>query len=613
MQFCRSIGLILVLVSCATKQPPGPVSEVGNFEVQTPDLAFQSQSLDHLTIAVVGINDFHGSLLPRVRKLPDGREVQSGGAPVLFSMIRRLHAEMKGNVLVIDAGDEWQGTLESNSSKGATVVDFFNRLGVHGAAIGNHEFDFDLSTLKKRAVEARYPYLASNIFYKKTKNRIKWNNVFPSRVLKIAGIRVGVIGVSTQQTPSTTRYDTVKHLEFVDPVPEILKEIGALRKSGAQAVIVTAHAGTRCEENSALRSWGLWKEGDRIGSCESEDEISRLADRMDPTLLNGIVAGHTHQPIHHFINKIPVIEGEAYNQYFNVIYLTFERENGRLLPELTRIEGLIPICSKVFDGTNHCDVRRLPKGASPALVDARFHGAPVVPSPEVEAWLKPIEESTDRFRKEVLGESGLPLFHSRDQESPFANLVADVLREKGRADFALVNSGGIRTSLDAGPITYDGLFRALPFDNILQVVELSGAELKLMFRIATSGGHGTVGISGLKIKIRALDLPAKREDLNGDGNMEVWEADRMLEIRTSSGGMIEDQKRYRLATFDFLLNGGDDLAWFMERIRSRNVQKNYSGYCRDLVSDHIRKKRKINTAEEPLVDPRNPRIVMVRE
>ncbi len=594
----------LVLLSCSTLQ-----GRMGRAPVE----AFQSPAQDHLTLAVVGINDFHGSLLPRIRKLPDGREIESGGASVLFSMVRRLREEMKGNLVVVDAGDEWQGTLESNSSKGATVVDFFNRLGVKAAAIGNHEFDFDLDTLKKRSIEASYPYVASNVYEKKTKQRVRWENVYPSRILEVGGVRLGVIGVSTQQTPSTTRYETVKHLEFVDPVPEVLGEIGALRKSGANAVIVTAHAGTRCEENRFLRSWALWKEADSIGQCESEDEIARLAGQMDPDLVNGIVAGHTHQPIHHFLNGVPVIEGEAYNQYFNVIYLTFDRASGKLLREMTRIEGLIPICSKFFKGTNHCDVRRLPEGkAAPELVQAEFHGAPVVPSPEVEQWLQPIRESTDHFRKEVLGETSLPLTHLRDQESPFGNLIADVLREKGRADFALVNSGGIRTSLDRGPITYDGLFRALPFDNLLQVVELSGSDLKLLMRIATSGAHGTVGLSGLRIKIRALDLPAKRDDLNGDEKLEPWEADRLLDIRTASGAMIEDRKRYRVATFDFLLNGGDDLSWFMKRIRPGDIEKKHSGFCRDLVADHIRKARIINTPAKPLVDPEKPRLEAVR-
>jgi 5'-nucleotidase len=528
-------------------------------------------------------------------------------------MIRRLQEEMHGNVVVVDAGDEWQGTLESNSSKGATVVEFFNRLGVRAAAIGNHEFDFDLESLKKRATEARYPYVASNIYEKKNRKRIDWKNVYPSRMIEVSGIRLGLIGVSTRQTPSTTRYESVKHLDFVDPAPEVLREIHSLKKAGANAVLVTAHAGTRCEETPMLHSWGLWSEKDRIGTCEPEDEISKLASQIDPALLDGIVAGHTHQAIHHYLHGIPVIEGEAYNQYFNVIYYTFDRGTGSLIRDMTRIEGLVPICARVFEGTNHCDVKRLRKDESPELKAAWFHGSPVVPSPEVQEWLQPIEESTERFRREVLGEAVLPLNHPRDQESAFGNLIADVLREKGKADFALVNSGGIRTSLDAGKITYDGLFRALPFDNLLQVVELSGRDLKLLIRIAASGAHGAVGLSGLKVKLRSLELPARKDDLNGDGKMESWEGDRLLEIRTSSGAVIEDKKRYRLATFDFLLNGGDDLAWFMKRVREKDISRNFGGYCRDLVSDYIRREKRINSPEKPLIDPANPRVKMIQE
>jgi len=349
-----------------------------------------------------------------------------------------------------------------------------------------------------------------------------------------------------------------------------------------------------------------------MGSCSAEGEISKLAAGLGSDLLDGIVSGHTHQPIHHFISEIPVVQGEAYNQYFNIIYLTLDRRSRKVIPALTQIEGLIPICEKVFKGTNHCDVKRLAPGDSPAMVQASFHGESITPSTEVEAWLDPIRKSTEHFRNEVLGETILPLTHPRDRESPFANLIADVLREKGHADFALVNSGGIRTSLDAGPITYDGIFRALPFDNLLRVVELKGSDVKLLYRIATSGAHGAIGLSGLSLKVRALDLPAEKTDLDLNGTLDSWESNRLVEIRTAAGEVIDDDKRYRVATFDFLINGGDDLSWFMKRVREKDVNRSMSGYCRDLVSDHIRKQKKINTPDQPLMDPKHPRIEWVR-
>jgi 5'-nucleotidase len=593
------------LVGCA-QAPRGPESSKAASVV--PSAAFRSPDPDHVTIAVVGINDFHGSLLPRERKLPDGTVMQSGGASVLYSMIRRLRDEMRGNVLVVDAGDEWQGTLESNSSKGATVVDFFNQLGVRVAAVGNHEFDFTLENLKQRAESAGYPYVASNIHEKKTGKRIQWKNVFPSTLVEIDGIRFGVIGVSTTQTPSTTRYEYVKHLRFVDPEREVRAEAIKLRKAGAHAVLVTAHAGTECRKSPRLREWSLFDASYDSEGCDRDQEIHRLADQLTSRELDGIVAGHTHQVLHHFISGIPVVEGEAYNQYFNIIYYTFHRKTGELLKNLTRIEGLIPICTQFFEGTSHCDVRALPAGAAPARIPAVFHGKNIGPDTKIEAWLKPIRDVTDQYRKQVVGQAELPLTHFRDRESSLANLVADVLRERGRADFGISNSGGIRSSLDAGVITSDDLFKAFPFDNLLWVVKISGKELKEILRIATSGAHGVIGVSGLRLVLRAFDRDAPQQDLNRDGKTENWETQRLISVQTENGKEIQDHRMYTLATFDFLLNGGDDWSWVTNRIPKKRISKEFGAYCRDIVADHLRKVGVVNTRAHPLVKPADPRI-----
>jgi 2',3'-cyclic-nucleotide 2'-phosphodiesterase (5'-nucleotidase family) len=575
-----------------------------------PQHAFQSTDPTQVTIAVVGINDFHGSLQPRERKLATASGellVKSGGASVLYSMISILKKEMNNRVLIVDAGDEWQGTLESNLNKGHTVVDFFNRLGVKVAAVGNHEFDFNIHNMQMRFNEAKYPYVAANIFVKKTGRRPGWKNFYPSRIFNVDGIKFGVIGHSTVNTPGTTRFEYVKDLEFRGPFPIVDEESATLRKQGASAVLMTTHSGTFCERKN-LNQWRLLSSAVDQGKCEA-DELTALTSNVKTGVLDGIVSGHTHQIIHHWLNGIPVVQDEAYNQHFNVIYYTFDRKTRRLIPELTRIEGLIPICEKTFEGSDHCDVRRLGSSEVPHLREAVFHGQKVIPDSSIEAWMKPIVAGTEKYRKEVVVTAGMPLQHHRDQEGAFGNLVADALLDKSGADFSLVNSGGIRISLDAGPITFDGLFRALPFDNILNVIRLKGKDVKLLYRIATAGSHGIVAFSGLQIKLIPFDREVPKEDLNGDGKFEPWESNRIVEIRTSEGKELKDDQYYTIATFDYLVNGGDDLSWFMKRISSKNVSRKFSDYSRDLVTAYLRKKKVINTVEEPLVDPSKPRVL----
>ena len=595
----------LTLASCSHSQTK-PSSEA----VSHPNQAFQSTDPNQVTIAVVGINDFHGHLLPTERKLPDGTVVKSGGAGALGGMIKRLKEEMNGRVLIVDAGDEWQGTIESNQVKGATVVEFFNRLGVQVAAIGNHEFDFSVPEMQKRFKEAKYPYVASNIYWKKNKKkRVHWDNVYPSRLVTVDGIKVGVIGVSTQQTPGTTRYEFVKDYEFRNAAKPVEEQSGKLKKEGASLVLVTAHAGTVCKDELGLKTWNLWAEDAPQSKCDSSQEIYKLAEDLPAGTINGIISGHTHQVIHHFINHLPVIQDESYNQFFNVIYYTFDRATGKVIPALTKIEGLIPICDQVFEGTDHCDSRRLPKTESPNRVQASFHGKPLTHDESIDAWLKPIETDTEKYRKEVLATSDLPLTHFRDKEGALGNLLADVLREAAHSDFSMVNSGGIRTPLDAGPVTYDGIFRVLPFDNLLNVVKVNGKQLKLMYQIATAGSHGIVGFSGLRLTLIPYTREVEKVDLNHDGKLENWEGKRLVKIETSDGKPIEDKRMYTVATFDFLVNGGDDMHWFMSQIPKKNINKKTAAYARDLVVDYLKKVKHFNTAEHPLVDPKNPRVI----
>ena len=616
-----------MIVSCA--QPGAKAPRVPSL---VPEKAFQATidqgtagnsatpgaaALAVTTVAVVGLNDFHGHLLPQQRKTADNRVVESGGASVLASMIHILREEMQGRVLVIDAGDEWQGTMESNQVKGATVTDFFGKLGVNVAAIGNHEFDFTLENLQERAKEAKYTFLAANIYEKKNGRRVVWENVYPSKVLDVGGIYLGVIGTSTQQTPGTTRYEYVKHLNFVNPAAPVREQAKKLREIGANAVLLTSHAGTICKEGSGaegkLKGWSLRSASTPQGACDAEEEIYQLAKDVGPKVLDGIIAGHTHQIIHHWLNGIPVVQDEAYDQFFNIIYYSFDSKTHQLLPELTRIEGLVPICEKFFKGAQHCDLRRLKENDSTELEQASFHGHAIVPDPAIEEWLKPIKLSTEVYRKQIIATSGLPLAHHRDREDALGNLVADVIKERSKSDFALVNSGGIRTSLDAGPLNYDGIFRALPFDNYLNVIKLKGKDVKLLFEIATAGNHGLVGVAGLKLTVLNLNKPGKKRDLNKDGKQENWEENRLLDIKLADGSPLKPNQWYTVGTFDFLVNGGDDLHWFMDRIPRKNISHNTHEVCRDLVRDYLAKKKVFNTIEEPLVDLRHPRIVIVSE
>lgn len=610
--------LLALTVSCSTpkkENSQAPVLET------VPTRAFESEIPHTITVAVVGINDFHGHLRGKIRKREDGSEVTVGGAAALMAYIDILRKEMKGRVLVVDAGDEWQGTLESGIERGKSVVEFFNRVGVAGAAIGNHEFDFgpldskdkDLrGVLKQRMSEAKYPYLASNIYEKSSKKRVKWQNSFPSQIYSVEGIRIAVIGASTQDTPATTRADHVRDLEFREPSQDILREASFQRARGANAVLLTTHAGTVCsndgELGGALTTWALRSSRTARGNCTTDQEINQVLKKVPAGTLQGVIAGHTHQIVHHWIEGVPTIEGEAYNKYFNILYLTFDRETGRSLPDLTRIEGPIPICERMFRGKNHCDPERIAPGQDPGLTEAQFHGHTVTPDAEVQKWVDVVLEGVRDTAKRELGSAARRISHPRFEESEFANLLADTVRERLKTDFSIFGNGGIRTSLDPGTITYEKVYAAMPFDNRPVRMLLSGAEIKRLLEISTSGRAGYPGVSGLVLTLIPAQEKGEERDLNQDGKRETWETRRLVSVKTSSGEELSDKKYYTVATDSYLSTGGDRWEFVTRNLPVKRNAVIDGPNTREIVVEKIESLRVINTEAAPLIDPKHPRL-----
>src|SRR5690349_12820187 len=156
------------------------------------------------TITIIGTNDLHGAL----ERLP----LFAG----FVANVRAAREADGGAVVLLDAGDLFQGTLESNLAEGADVVRAYNQIGYTAVAVGNHEFDFGpegpaavaksveddpRGALKQRLAEAKFPFLVSNIDDEKTGARIKWKNMPPSILIEAAGTMVGIIGASTESTP----------------------------------------------------------------------------------------------------------------------------------------------------------------------------------------------------------------------------------------------------------------------------------------------------------------------------------------------------------------------------------------------------------------------------
>jgi 5'-nucleotidase len=465
-------------------------------------------------ITIIGTNDLHGHLEP---------EQGNGGVALLggyLANLRRAHA-----VVLVDAGDLFQGTLVSNLAEGAPVVRAMNALGYHAAAIGNHEFDYGpvgpdavarspdqdpQGALRARAREAKFRLLGANVVDESTGRPVAWENVSPRVDVVVGGVRVAIVGGVTADTPTTTNTLNLRGLRFLPLDEPIREQAEAARRDGAEVVVVAVHAGSKCKS---------WDNPNDPSSCDARGEVFRLAQHLPPGLVDVIVAGHTHAVVAHRIGGVAVVESMARGQAFGRVDLTISSATHRVVE------------SRIFPPQS------LTAGAS-------YEGAPVVPDPVVARTFADDVSRAAALRARSLGVTAAdPIWRSYDVESPLGNLVADLLRQAApRADFALQNGGGLRAGLPTGPLHYDALYEALPFDNRLAVVTMRGSTLRqLLEDNYGGGGNGFLSVSGL----------SARAHCRPQGGV-------ALELRLAkSGAPLQENHSYRVAVADFLALGGD--------------------------------------------------------
>ena len=533
----RLLGLVATLLACATAPVAPP----------TPAPAPVTPAPIRLTL--VGTNDLHGWVQPHRWTLADGTTLDEGGSAAFASYLSALRKDNPGGVLLLSAGDLFQGTLVSNLTEGRVVIDVYNRLGYQAAAIGNHEFDYGpvgpvsvavdasvdpFGALKARIVQAKFPLLGVNLYDAKTGERPGWLGNDGTAIFEVHGVKVGVLGLTTPSTPYTTNPVNVASLHFGHLVPEAQAAAQRLRGRGAEVVIAVSHAGGKCASD---------RDPHDLSSCDRQDgEIFELLDGLPKGTLDAVVAGHTHAPLGHFIDGTPVIETSGMGRAFGVIELFVDPVTHKVLPEKTRIEPNIPICPVADTATHRCDGPFLAR-RKVHLSPTTFLGQRIVPDPAIETLLAP---ALARVEEEQVRKLGIPvpkpLGREYEQESALGDMLADSLRGLDHADIALLNPGGLRADLPAGELTFGEMYEVIPFDNTIATLSVSGAELERLLGAAYNGHKGVFQESGLKVELGGCPGPG-----------------RLKEVSLADGSPIDPARTYRVVVPDFLARGGDGL------------------------------------------------------
>ena len=394
-------------------------------------------------LRIIATNDFHGALEPR----RDASGVRRGGAAYVAAAIDRARRECAPlcETLLLDGGDLFQGTVASNLSYGRPVVEYYNRMGYAASALGNHEFDWGTDSLRARMRQAKFGIFGANVRYTDGRD-VSW--IRNDTVVTRGRARIGIIGISTVATPTTTRAANVVGLRFDDPAP-IVDSIGAaLRKRGANLIVVVAHAGAFCG---------------RDGATDCGGEIIDFARRLT-TKVDAIVSGHTHSLVNAEVKGIPIVQARSSGRAIDVLDVPMPPSGRRVRHQVRElaVDTLQPL---------------------PAI-DSIVRRAVARVAPLVGRRVATIAATLTR----------------QGPQYPLGNLIADAQRWAGKGDVAIMNNGGIRTELRAGEATYGSLFEIQPFGNILYSLTMTGAQLRGLLEAMLAKNRVDDHVSGLTIR-----------------------------------------------------------------------------------------------------------------
>lgn len=466
-----------------------------------------------LTLTVLHTNDTHDHLEPTTISGKDaaGKDftVQYGGVARIKTAIDTLR-QGAINPVVLDAGDVFTGTIYGMIYKGLADLAYMEAFGVQAQAIGNHEFDNGPKQLADYAKNATFPVVSANVDV--SNEPLLKDLIKKSTTLEIGGQKVGIVGVTTEDTPITSSPgDTVK---FLDALTSVQAEVDRLRSSGITKIILLSHIGYSKDLELAKKLKGV----------------------------GVIVGGHSHTPLGKYEgNGLPKSEGE---------YPTVVRDaNGKNVLVMQSWEW-----GKLYGRM------RITFSADGTPVFWKGENTPITAAYKVDtrlaATLRAFTIPVEAFRKNIVGEAKVRLngdrVDVRKRETNLSNLIADAnlwKTQKFGTTISLQNGGGVRASIEAGTVTQGQLIDVQPFGNTLFVMDLTGAEVRAALENGVSQWEAGAGrfahVSGLKY---TFDLAQKAGSRVTD-----------VQVGTVAAGFkpLDPAAVYKIVTNNFIAGGGD--------------------------------------------------------
>ncbi|EGQ9182881.1 bifunctional UDP-sugar hydrolase/5'-nucleotidase [Vibrio parahaemolyticus] len=409
-------------------------------------------------LTVLHTNDHHG----RFWQNKHGEYGMAARKTLIDDLRDEIQAE-GGSVLLLSGGDINTGVPESDLQDAEPDFKGMSKIGYDAMALGNHEFDNPLDVLFKQQDWANFPMLSANIYDKKTGKRL----FQPYAMFNKQGIKIAVIGLTTEDTAKLGNPEFIGQVDFRDPKAEAKELIAELKKTENPDLIF------------AVTHMGHYENGNRGINAPGDVALARYLNEGD---LDMIVGGHSQEPVcmegPNVIKKNFKPGDECQPDQQNGTYIVQAHEWGKYVGradyefrngELSMVSyDLIPVNLKKkinVDGQSQRVFVQDEITQDKAMLD----------------FLRPLQEKGQSQLNVKIAESNGKLEGDRDvvrfQQTNLGRLIATAHMERAKADFAVMNSGGVRDSIEAGDITYKDVLTVQPFGNMVSYVDMSGQEV----------------------------------------------------------------------------------------------------------------------------------------
>ncbi len=483
----------------------------------TAGLAAPAQA--DFTLTILHINDFHSRFEP-ITGTNSNCSAEDDAAGECFGGIARLktaiddrRAALEGageNVVLLSAGDNFQGSLFYTHYGARAVTEFFNEMGFDVVATGNHEFDDGPEELANLIDQAQFPVIGGN--FDVSAEPALAGKLSGVIVLNVGGEQIAVIGATTLDTPDIS--SPGENIKWFAPEDYVRGAVEALEEAGIDKIVLLSHIGYTIDESLASGVSGV----DVIVGGHSHSLLSSTDEAAAgpyPTMVTNPDG-----------TDVPIVQAGEYGKYLGEIKITWN-DNG----DVTAAEG------------------------APLLLDAS-----VTPNEAFTAKLAELAGPLEELKAQVIGTATEAIEGSREvcraMECSMGNLVADALLDRVAdqgIQIAITNGGGLRASIDAGEITMGEVLTVLPFSNTLATFELNGADIVASLENGVSDVENGAGrfpqVAGLNYTFD-LSKPA---------------GERISDVQVKEGEQwvpIDPAKTYGVVTNNFMRNGGDGYELF---------------------------------------------------